>query len=157
MFETDLLAEVAQLHALAARIASGIDADTSGAVAVAVLPDVFAAVRQGELACVRLIERADRTGEYAGDGAASITAYVRTVANETSPWASKRVHLGRALADSLPGTAKGWEAGQLGLEHAVVIQKATAKVPRLRPGRRPGVLPGAAGTDTDAGAAGRSG
>ena len=128
MFENDLLASVAQLHALAARIAAGINSETSGTLAVDALPDIVAAVRQGELACVRLIERADRSGEYRVDGASSVTAYVRSMANETNPWASKRVHLGRALADCLPATAKGWEAGQLGLDHAAVIHRVTAKI-----------------------------
>ena len=128
MFEDDLLAGVAQLHALAAQIAAGIDPETSGAVAVEALAEVFAGARQVDLLTVRLIERADRTGEYRCDGAASITAFVRSVANETNPWASKRVHLGRALADSLPATAKGWEAGHLGLDHAAVIHRATAKI-----------------------------
>ena len=128
MFEDDLLANVAQLHALAAQIAAGINTETSGALAVEALAEVFAGARQVDLLTVRLIERADRTGEYRCDGAASITAFVRAAANETNPWASKRVHLGRALADSLPATAKGWEAGHLGLDHAAVIHRATAKI-----------------------------
>jgi hypothetical protein len=128
VFGADLQAKVAQAHALLADIAAEINSDTSGQVAVALLPDVLAAVRQGELVTCRLIERADRTGEYRVDGAASITAYVRQISGERGPWASLRVHLGRALADNLPMTLKTWQAGHLGMAHATVIDKATKKL-----------------------------
>ena len=128
MFEDDLLAGVAQLHALAAQIAAGINTETSGAVAVEALAEVFAGARQVDLLTVRLIERADRSGEYACDGAASVSAYVRRTANESTGWATKRVHVGRALADCLPATARAWENGELGLDHASVIDQATKKL-----------------------------
>jgi hypothetical protein len=76
-------------------------------------------------ASCRLIERADRSGAFRVDGAASTAAYVRQVSGQTGAWASKRVQVGRTLADRMPVTAKAWEAGELGLDHAWVIQQAT--------------------------------
>ena len=73
----------------------------------------------------RLLERVDRTGEYAGEGAVSTVAYLRNLSGETNPWCSERVQLGRALVDRMPTTAAGWQAGELGLTHASVIRKAT--------------------------------
>ena len=119
---------MAQCHALGAAIAGRVDAEVSGVQAVEMLPEILAGVRQGELATVRLIQLADRSGEYRIDGAASVSAFVRRTANENNGWASRRVHVGRALADTLPATAKGWEAGELGLEHAAVIAAATKKL-----------------------------
>ncbi len=128
MFDRELGAKVAQFHALAAELAAAVNADLSGRLAVEFLPEVLAGVRQGELATVRLIERADRSGEYRIDGAASVTAFVRRTANENNGWASRRIHVGRALADSLPATLKAFECGELGLEHAAVIDAATKKL-----------------------------
>jgi hypothetical protein len=64
MIEAEFVECAAQFHALGARLAAAIGSDTAGRLAVDALPDVLAAVRQGELASCRLIERADRTGEY---------------------------------------------------------------------------------------------
>src|ERR1700760_3406384 len=102
MFDSGFEAKAAQFHALGAELAAAVTADLSGKLAVEVLPEIFAGVRQGELATVRLIELADRSGEYAADGAASVGAYVRRTANENNGWASRRVHVGRALADHCP-------------------------------------------------------
>ena len=117
--------KVTQLHALAAELAAAIDSCTSGVLAVEVLPELLGVVRQGELALVRLIERADRSGAYGLDGAASTAAFVRGLSGEHDGWVSNRVQVGRALADRMPVTAKAWEAGELGLDHAQVIQQAT--------------------------------
>ncbi len=127
MFEHELQAKAAQFHALAAELASAISVETSGRLAVDVLPELLAGVRQGELATCRAIERADRSGEYAVDGAASVTAYVKQVSGERAEWASARAHVGRALADHLPSTSEAWEKGQLGFAHATVIDKATRR------------------------------
>jgi Domain of unknown function (DUF222) len=128
MFETDLLAEVTQLHASAARIAAAIDTDVSGAVADVLLDELLAAGRQVDLASCRTVERVDRSGQFSVDGAASSTAFVGRKVNERGEWAAKRVAAGRALADRLPMSAKGWEAGRLGLEHASVIDHATRRI-----------------------------
>ena len=120
-----LLTQAARLHALAAELAAGIDADVSGAQAVEVLAEMYAAGRQVDLVTCRLIERVDRTGAYAAEGAASTVAHVAREAGETPSWASKRVQVGRALADRLPTTGKAWQAGSLGLDHASVIDRAT--------------------------------
>jgi hypothetical protein len=125
MVESEFGVKAAQLHALAAELAAAVSSDTSGVLAVEVLPDVFGAGRQLDLLTCRLIERADRSGAFRVDGAASTAAFVRQVSGEHDGWVSKRVQVGRALADRMPVTVKAWEAGVLGLDHATVIQQAT--------------------------------
>jgi hypothetical protein len=124
----ELMERAGQIHALAAELAAGIDGQLSGPVAGMAVEEVFGALRQAELAACRLIERVDRSGEFSRDGFVSVSAYVRERAGESQGWASKRVHVGRALADRLPATAAAWEKGALGLEHAVVIDKATREL-----------------------------
>jgi hypothetical protein len=80
-----LVGRAAQVHALAAELAAGIDGELSGPVAGVALDEVFAALRQAELAACRLIERVDRSGEFARDGFASVHAYVRERAGESGP------------------------------------------------------------------------
>jgi Domain of unknown function (DUF222) len=113
---------------LGQRIAAAVGAETGGPLAADALNEVLAAVRAGELATCRLIERVDRTGEFRTDGAGSTVAYLRNVSGEENGWASERVLLGRALADRMPSTATAWQAGALGLGHASVIRKATASL-----------------------------
>ncbi len=125
MVEDGFGVKAAQAHGLLAELAAAIDTNTSGVLAVEVLPELLAAVRQGELALVRAIERADRSGAYATDGAASTNAFVRGLSGESDGWVSKRVQAGRALADRMPVTGKAFEAGDLGLDHAWVIVQAT--------------------------------
>lgn len=150
MFESEFGAKLAQWHALGAELAAMVDGDFSGRLAVETLPEALGGTRQGELLTCRLIERVDRTGEYAVDGAASTTAYVRGLCHERGAWVSRRVRLGRALADRLPASGKAWLAGDLGLEHAEVIAKATADMddPQLAAevegflaGQAPGLTP----------------
>ena len=121
MVESEFGVKAAQVHALLAELAAAVSADTSGVLAVEVLPEVFGAGRQLDLLTCRLIERADRSGAYAIDGAASTQAFVRQLSGESDGWISKRVQVGRALADRMPVTAKTFEAGDLGLDHAQVI------------------------------------
>ena len=125
MIEAEFGAKAAQAHALLAELAAFVSSDTSAALAVEVLPEVLGAVRQADLLTCRLIERADRSGFYATDGAASTRAYVRQLSGESDGWVSKRVQVGRALADRMPVTAKAFQAGDLGLDHAHVIAQAT--------------------------------
>ncbi len=125
MVEAGFGVKAAQLHALAAELAAAVSADTSGVLAVEVLPEVLGAGRQLDLLTCRLIERADRSGAYAMDGAASTAAFVRGLSGESDGWVSKRVQAGRALADRMPVTGKTFEAGELGLDHATVIVQAT--------------------------------
>jgi Domain of unknown function (DUF222) len=125
MIEAEFGAKAAQAHALLAELAAFVSSDTSATLAVEVLPEILAAGRQADLLTCRLIERADRSGAYAMDGAASTNAFVRGLSGESDGWVSKRVQVGRALADRMPVTAKAFEAGDLGLDHAWVIQQAT--------------------------------
>ena len=128
MFDDEVSGEPARLHASAARLAAGIDRQLSGVVAEEVLAELLELGRQVELAICRSIERVDRSGQFGVDGAASTTAFVRRRINERGEWASKRVAVGRALADRLPMAGKQWEAGRLGLEHAYVIDLATRQL-----------------------------
>ncbi len=130
MFDTDLAADMAAWHAPGASLAARVG-ELSGAQAVEVLPEVLAGTRQGELITCLLIERAERSGEFARDGAVTINAFVREAANETAPWASKRVGLGRALVDRLPETRAAWGRGDLGLDHAHAISEATKGIDDL--------------------------
>ena len=128
MFDDEVGGEPAWLHASVARLAAGIDRQLSGVVAEEVLAELLELGRQVELAICRTIERVDRSGQFGVDGAASTTAFVRRRINERGEWASKRVAVGRALADRLPMAGKQWEAGRLGLEHAYVIDLATRQL-----------------------------
>jgi hypothetical protein len=128
MVEAEFAAKAAQLHALAGELAAAVSADTSGVLAIEVLPEVLGAGRQVELLTCRLIERADRSGSFTVDGAASTTQYVKTVSGESGGWASKRVKLGRALVDTMPMTAKAWGAGDLGMDHAPRVLGASRRL-----------------------------
>ncbi len=66
---------VAQLHEDAVALAAGVDVNVSGAEADEALAEVLAAGRQLDLLTCRLIERVDRSGQFAVDGAASTTAF----------------------------------------------------------------------------------
>jgi hypothetical protein len=70
----------------------------------------------------------DRSGQCWADGVSSTAAFVRRKVNERGEWASRRVAVGRALADRLPFASKHWEAGQLGLDHVSVIDRATRQL-----------------------------
>jgi hypothetical protein len=128
MFDSDLLADAERFRVLAQRIAASITAEIAGPEAAEALVDVLAAVRAGELATCRLVERVDRTGEYAGEGAASMVAYLRNLSGETNPWCSERIQLGRALVDEMPTVSAAWQAGEIGLTHASVIRKALSRL-----------------------------
>ena len=125
MNDSELLAAAAQWHDAGVTLAEAFRTPRPGDVASQVFVEVAAGVRQGELVSCLAIERTDRSGEFAADGAASAAAFVRGVANETGVWASMRVRLGRALVDRLPATRTAWEAGSLGLSHAWEIVRAT--------------------------------
>ena len=135
MIEAEFGVKAAQAHALLAELAAYVSSDTSGTLAVEVLPEVLGATRQADLLTCRLIERADRSGAYAMDGAASTAAFVRQVSGESDGWVSKRVQVGRALADRMPVTAKAFEAGDLGLDQAPRRLGASPPTP---PGSRRG-------------------
>jgi hypothetical protein len=125
---SDVLGEAVAAHESVARLAAAIGPDMTGPVADELLAELFELGRQTDLALCRAIERAERSGQFAADGAASVHQYVCRKVNERREWASKRIAAGRALADRLPMTAKTWEAGRLGLEHACVIDLATRRI-----------------------------
>jgi len=93
MVESEFGVKAAQLYALAAELAAAVSADTSGPLAVEVLPEVFGAGRQLGLLTCRLIERADRSGAFRVDGAASTVAFVRQLSGESDPHLTHQVRL----------------------------------------------------------------
>jgi hypothetical protein len=101
MFDSDLVAEAARFAVLGQQIATAVSSETSGPLAADALAEVLAAVRAGELATCRLMERVDRSGEFAV--AASTVAYLRSVSGDASGWASQRVQLDRAFGGSDAG------------------------------------------------------
>ncbi len=121
---SQLGADIALLQEVAARVALAIDPETSGVVAAEVLDGLIGAHHQIEFATCKAIERIDRTGAWQADGSRSITAYVRRAANETNGWASRRVHLGRALADRIPATREAWASADIGMAQAEIISRA---------------------------------
>jgi hypothetical protein len=68
MVESEFGVKAAQLHALAAELAAAVSADTSGMLAVEILPEVFGAGRQLDLLTCRLIERADAPAVFGWTG-----------------------------------------------------------------------------------------
>ena len=117
MFESvDVLGEAVAAHQALGRLAASIDSTLPGPAADELLAELVEVGRQADLAVCRAIERAERSGQFAVDGAGSVHQYVCRKVNERREWASKRIAAGRALADRLPMTAKTWEAGRLGLE-----------------------------------------
>ena len=77
MFDTELLAAAARWRDDGIRLAEAFRIERPGGVAGEVLTEVLAAVQQGELVTCLAVERTDRTGEFAADGAVSAAAYVR--------------------------------------------------------------------------------
>jgi hypothetical protein len=128
VFDPGFAADAALYAAVGARLVARFNVQMGGPQAAESLGEVLAGVRAGELLSCQLMERVDRTGEFAADGSASMVAYVRGVTGERAAWASRRVNLGRALTDRLPETAAAWGRGTLGLEHASVIQQLTGKL-----------------------------
>ena len=86
--------------------------------------ELSAAARQLDLALCQAAERVDRTGVWKAGGAGSATAHLQHTAGQPPAWVAARLHVGRALADSLPATRQAWQDGLLGLEHARVIRSA---------------------------------
>ena len=125
------MAAAAAWHDTAVTLPTQFDTPISGSDAAMALAEIVAGVRQGELATCLAVERVDRSGKFAADGAASTNAYLRTLANETGDWGRRRILIGRALIDRLPATLAAWAAGHLGLEHAWQITEATKDVTDL--------------------------
>jgi hypothetical protein len=100
---------LARAHALLADAAAAISADTTGPAATEALRETLAIGGQVDLLTCLLTERVDRTGAFAADGAASVTAWLRNEAHSTRRWASQRVLAGRALVDALPATRAAWD------------------------------------------------
>ena len=66
------------------------------------------------------VRRFDRSGEYAADGALSITAWLKWKCNLSGGAASERVEIGKQL-EQLPRTEAAFARGELGYQHVAVI------------------------------------
>jgi hypothetical protein len=122
--QLDLTAQAVLLREVAALVAAGIAADTSGEIAAVVLDELVGAGRQLDLAMVKVTDRVARSGIFGQDGSRSAVAYVRRAANESHAWAAARVHLGRALADGMPSVLAAWHADRIGMAQATIIAGA---------------------------------
>jgi hypothetical protein len=105
VFEFGVSGEVTAVHASVVHLAAAIGPEMSGPAADEQLTELLAVGRQVDLAMCRVVERVDRTGQSSADGVASTAAFVRRKVNERGEWVSKRVAVGRALADRLPSKA----------------------------------------------------
>src|SRR5919204_202030 len=66
------------------------------------------------------VRRFDRSGEYAADGALSVTAWLKWKCNLSGGAASERVEIGKHL-EKLPQTEAAFARGELGYQHVAVI------------------------------------
>ncbi|HSR23974.1 MAG TPA: DUF222 domain-containing protein, partial [Candidatus Eisenbacteria bacterium] len=82
---------------------------------------------QAQLA--RRLERFDRRGGAAGDGAASTAAWLRARCRLGPGAAREQVVIARQLADELPATRAGFAAGRLSAAHVRVIAAAARQMP----------------------------
>ncbi len=119
--------EAARLRAAGALLLSLADGAESGVVAPGSAADdaiaLLGVIEQVELTLCERVERVDRLGEFAEAGATSTTAWVRASANCSGGLASRRVRIGRALADRLPCSRAAWAAGTATTEHVDVIAR----------------------------------
>src|ERR1700712_762812 len=152
MFDTGGMAvQLAAATALIVDAAAAINPQTLGPQASEALREAIAADAQLTRTICLLTERVDRTGEYAADGAVSMSSWLRNEAHCTPAWASQRVQTGRLLVDSLPRTNAAWAAGDCNFEHVQIIRRACkglaaddiAVVDRALAAAVPNVTPGA--------------
>jgi Domain of unknown function (DUF222) len=73
------------------------------------------------------VRRFDRSGEYAADGALSVTAWLKWKCNLSGGAASERVEIGKQL-EQLPQTQAAFVRGELGYQHVAVIAHAAEHV-----------------------------
>lgn len=77
---------------------------------------------------LRRLERFDRAGGAAADGAASTAAWLRHHCRISPGESSERVSCARRLADALPDTARALSDGEISYRHAAVLSRTTADV-----------------------------
>jgi len=83
-----------------------------------------AGIDRAEAQCARRVEAFDRERGYAATPETSTVNWLRNNCNLSGATADKHVRLARQLPD-LEETKKALEAGQIGIEHALEIARAT--------------------------------
>ena len=73
------------------------------------------------------VRRFDRSGEYAADGALSVTAWLKWKCKLSGGAAAERVEIGRQL-ERLPKTEEAFARGDLGYQHVAVIARTAENV-----------------------------
>ena len=73
------------------------------------------------------VRRFDKSGEYAADGALSVTAWLKWKCNLSGGAAAERVEIGKQL-ERLPKTEEAFARGDLGYQHVAVIARTAEHV-----------------------------
>src|SRR6059058_5292671 len=73
------------------------------------------------------VRRFDKSGDYAVDGALSVTAWLKWKCKLSGGAAAKRVEIGRQL-ERLPKTEEAFARGDLGYQHVAVIARTAENV-----------------------------
>ncbi|HEY8641411.1 MAG TPA: DUF222 domain-containing protein [Candidatus Dormibacteraeota bacterium] len=81
-------------------------------------------INRAEAQCVRRVEVFDREDAYASSGDTSTTSWLRNNCQLSGFSADKHVKLARQLPE-LRATQKALESGQIGIEHALEVARAT--------------------------------
>src|ERR1700730_6885557 len=68
------------------------------------------------------VRRFDKSGEYAADGALSVTAWLKWKCKLSGGAAAERVEIGKQL-ERLPKTEEAFAHGQLGYQHVAVMAR----------------------------------
>ena len=105
-------------------------AELSGAELDRALVELEVARRTLEAAYVAVLDRADTTGRFRGDGHASVRGWATALTNASPTETKRRLQTMRALRD-LPDTAAGLANATIGVEQVREIAKLHAN-PRLR-------------------------
>jgi Domain of unknown function (DUF222) len=80
-----------------------------------------------EAAFAKGVRRFDRSGEYAVDGALSVTAWLKWKCKLSGGAAAERVEIGKQL-ERLPKTEEAFARGDLGYQHVATIARAAENV-----------------------------
>ena len=87
------------------------------------------------------VRRFDKSGEYAADGALSVTAWLKWKCKLSGGAAAERVEIGKQL-ERLPKTEEAFAHGQLGYQHVAVMARTAEPLGTAAPGlesvRHPG-------------------
>ena len=81
------------------------------------------------------VRRFDQSGEYAADGALSVTAWLKWKCNLSGGAATERVEIGKHL-EKLPRTEAAFARGELGYQHVAVIAHTAEHVGVARSARK---------------------